>query len=106
MIAGNVIEQKDKEQDVANSQFILGTICSIVIFGFIAFDIKAYLNLIGVTDSKYYQFGIYQVLLLGLIHEIIIVTSGSKGSYPCLERRRKGLIQQWKKASFQKIYGL
>lgn len=73
-VGANVSVYKDKNKNAANNGIMFGLIVSIMIFSFIAFNCKHYINFMNMDKDIYLVFCIYsilQILLQTILHLVL-----------------------------------
>jgi len=60
----NICKEKDKEEDAVLSGMTLGTIIGFFIFGFVAINIKAYIQFMKMDYNIYKEFALYSIISL------------------------------------------
>lgn len=62
----NINKEKNKNENIVFSSFLIGSIITILIFGFIAINVDNYLRFFGYDIETYKIFTLYSILFLGL----------------------------------------
>ncbi len=62
----NISKEKDKDNNIVMSGIIIGSIISLIIFGFIIINIENYINFMHMDISTYKTFTIYSVIQLNI----------------------------------------